>query len=76
MFRRLLILSAFLTPLASLHAQRSETTTANDDKGPFVGVLFASVSEALYDQLPQLPHSGGSSACKMMRMPDCLWHSN
>ena len=59
MFRRLLILSAFFAPLAPLHAQRSEPTTANDDKGPFVGVLFASVSEALYDQLPQLPRNNG-----------------
>jgi hypothetical protein len=59
MFRRLLILSAFFAPLAPLHAQRSEPTTANDDKGPFVGVLFASVSEALYDQLPQLPRNHG-----------------
>jgi membrane-associated protease RseP (regulator of RpoE activity) len=59
MFRRLLILSALLSPLASVHAQRGEPTTTNDEKGAFVGVLFASVSEALYDQLPQLPRNHG-----------------
>ncbi len=59
MFRRLLILSAFLAPLASLHAQKGEPVTGSDEKGPFVGVLFASVSEALYDQLPQLPRKQG-----------------
>ncbi len=59
MSRRLSIVVAFLLPVVSLHAQRSEPAAVHEEKGPFLGVLFASVSEALYDQLPQLPRKQG-----------------
>jgi membrane-associated protease RseP (regulator of RpoE activity) len=59
MLRVLLLLTAFLAPVASPHAQRGDATTGGEEKGPFLGVLFASVTEALYDQLPQLPRKQG-----------------
>jgi hypothetical protein len=59
MLRVLLLLTAFLAPVASPHAQRGDATTGGEEKGPFLGVLFTSVSEALYDQLPQLPRKQG-----------------
>jgi len=34
-------------------------TFTGEEKGPYLGVLFTSVSEALYDQLPQLPRKQG-----------------
>ena len=55
----LLFLAAVLAPLQPLHAHKGEPTSVNDEKGPFLGVLFTSVSEALYDQLPQLPRKQG-----------------
>jgi hypothetical protein len=59
MLRVWVLLAAFLAPIASLHAQKGEPLTGGEEKGPFLGVLFASVSEALYDQLPQLPRKQG-----------------
>src|SRR5687768_10459994 len=32
---------------------------AADEKGPYLGVLFSPVPEALLDHLPQLPREGG-----------------
>ncbi len=58
MFRHLLILTFLLVAAVPAYAQKSDPP-ANEDKGPYLGVLFTSVSEALYDQLPQLPRKQG-----------------
>src|SRR5947209_2388717 len=59
MLRRLLICAGLLVALGPAHAQRAEPTRTDEEKGPYLGVLFTSVSEALYDQLPQLPPNQG-----------------
>jgi membrane-associated protease RseP (regulator of RpoE activity) len=59
MLRRLLICAGLLAALSPAYAQKGEPTPANEEKGPYLGVLFTSVSEALYDQLPQLPRKQG-----------------
>jgi membrane-associated protease RseP (regulator of RpoE activity) len=59
MLRHVLVLPSLLIALGFAHAQRAEPTTTSEDKGPFLGVLFTSVSEALYDQLPQLSRKHG-----------------
>jgi membrane-associated protease RseP (regulator of RpoE activity) len=59
MFRRLLALTGFLLLAAPLPAQRTDFAQGGEEKGPYIGVLFTSVSEALYDQLPQLPRKQG-----------------
>src|SRR5260370_24714479 len=59
MLPRLLVCAALLALLSPAYAQRGEPAAANEEKGPYLGVLFTSVSEALYDQLPQLPRKQG-----------------
>src|SRR5580692_4009513 len=59
MLRRLMLLTGLLVSFAPLYAQKTEPATGSEEKGPYLGVLFTSVSEALYDQLPQLPRKQG-----------------
>jgi hypothetical protein len=59
MLRALPVVAGLLISLAPLYAQKAEPTRADEDKGPYLGVLFTSVSESLYDQLPQLPRNQG-----------------
>jgi membrane-associated protease RseP (regulator of RpoE activity) len=58
MSRSLSFLTVLVLSLTPLYAQRAEPG-GNEEKGPYLGVLFTSVSEALYDQLPQLPRKQG-----------------
>jgi hypothetical protein len=37
----------------------AQTAPPTEDKGTFLGVLFGPVSEALYDQIPQIPRNQG-----------------
>jgi len=59
MIRALPVVAGLLISLAPLYAQKAEPTRTDEEKGPYLGVLFTSVSEALYDQLPQLPRNRG-----------------
>jgi hypothetical protein len=59
MLRGLPVAACLLVFLSPVNAQKSERAPANEEKGPYLGVLFTSVSEALYDQLPQLPRKQG-----------------
>src|SRR5437879_2534922 len=43
----------------SLRAQPPGPLSPVEEKGTYLGVLFSPVSEALYDQLPQLPRNQG-----------------
>jgi membrane-associated protease RseP (regulator of RpoE activity) len=59
MLRCLSIVAGVLISLAPLYAQKTEQATGSEEKGPYLGVLFTYVSDALYDQLPQLPRKQG-----------------
>lgn len=51
----LLILSLFACP----RGQAQYESAPPEEKGPFLGVLFCPVPEAILDHLPQLPRAGG-----------------
>jgi membrane-associated protease RseP (regulator of RpoE activity) len=59
MLRGLPVAACLLLLLSPVYAQKSERAPSSEEKGPYLGVLFTSVSEALYDQLPQLPRKQG-----------------
>jgi hypothetical protein len=61
MLRRLLTLLALLGPgLSPGWSQQGEPVgPPAEEKGTFLGVLFAPVPELLYDQMPQLPRGRG-----------------
>src|SRR5262245_56937820 len=48
-----------LALLAAPAAAKGPAPRAQEEKGTYLGVLFAPVPEALYDQLPQLPRQQG-----------------
>jgi hypothetical protein len=52
------VVAWLLVAASSLRAQ-AVPLTPSEDKGTYLGVLFSPVTEALYDQLPQLPRNQG-----------------
>lgn len=57
MRRNLLPLLALV--LATLPAPAQPPSAPEDDRGPFLGILFSAIPEALLDHLPQLPRDAG-----------------
>lgn len=55
---RLAVVALLLSPAVALQAPAAQPLRA-EEKGTYVGILFAPVPEVLYDQLPNLPRGQG-----------------
>lgn len=53
------LLALLLTLLAASSTRAQNYPSAVEEKGPYLGVLYCPVPEALLDHLPQLPRAGG-----------------
>jgi hypothetical protein len=56
---RTILPALLLTLLASSSAPAQNYPGTEEEKGPYLGVLFSPIPEALLDHLPQLPREGG-----------------